>query len=177
VSAWPSSKASRGFAALLRIGWQAKRQSGSHCILSRDGWPDFVFAFHDQGGDRPPHAGTYGEAYRPLPRKISSTTVVFAPKPTAVSKPTSSKTSQTDWLRVDALEDDDIDYSDIPEVTPEMFARAAVRKGLQPLAPVPKRITLRLDAEVLDWFKAQGRGYQERINSLLRAYMEAQRRR
>jgi uncharacterized protein (DUF4415 family) len=95
-----------------------------------------------------------------------------------VSERCSSKTSQTDWARVDALEDDDIDYSDIPEVTPEMFARADVRKGLQPLAPAPtKRITLRLDAEVLDWFKAQGRGYQERINSLLRAYMEAQRRR
>jgi predicted RNA binding protein YcfA (HicA-like mRNA interferase family) len=35
------------FAALLRIGWQQKRQSGSHRTLSRHGWPDFVFAFHD----------------------------------------------------------------------------------------------------------------------------------
>jgi predicted RNA binding protein YcfA (HicA-like mRNA interferase family) len=34
-------------AALLRIGWTRKRQSGSHRTLSRDGWPDFVFAFHD----------------------------------------------------------------------------------------------------------------------------------
>jgi predicted RNA binding protein YcfA (HicA-like mRNA interferase family) len=37
----------RVLAALLRIGWQIKRQSGSHRTLSRDGWPDFVFAFHD----------------------------------------------------------------------------------------------------------------------------------
>jgi uncharacterized protein (DUF4415 family) len=95
-----------------------------------------------------------------------------------VSKRSSSKTSLTDWERVDALRDEDIDFSDIPEVTPEMFDRAVVRRDLQPLAPAPtKRITLRLDAEVVDWFKAQGRGYQERINSLVRAYMEAKRRR
>jgi predicted RNA binding protein YcfA (HicA-like mRNA interferase family) len=47
VSAWPSAKARRTFAALLRLGWQLKRQSGSHRTLSREGWPDFVFAFHD----------------------------------------------------------------------------------------------------------------------------------
>jgi predicted RNA binding protein YcfA (HicA-like mRNA interferase family) len=47
VSTWASSKARRAYAALLRIGWQLKRQSGSHRTLSRDGWPDFVFAFHD----------------------------------------------------------------------------------------------------------------------------------
>jgi predicted RNA binding protein YcfA (HicA-like mRNA interferase family) len=35
-------------AALLRIGWTVKRQSGSHCTLARDGWPDFVFAFHER---------------------------------------------------------------------------------------------------------------------------------
>jgi len=44
---WPSTKARRVFAALLRIGWQVKRQSGSHRTLSRVGWPDYVFAFHD----------------------------------------------------------------------------------------------------------------------------------
>jgi predicted RNA binding protein YcfA (HicA-like mRNA interferase family) len=46
---WPASKANRVLAALLRIGWSVKRQSGSsHRILHRTGWPDFVFAFHDQ---------------------------------------------------------------------------------------------------------------------------------
>lgn len=47
MSQWPSSKAKRVYAALLRIGWQLKRQSGSHRTLFRAGWPDFVFAFHD----------------------------------------------------------------------------------------------------------------------------------
>lgn len=47
MSQWPSSKAKRVFSALLTIGWKLKRQSGSHRTLSRDGWSDFVFAFHD----------------------------------------------------------------------------------------------------------------------------------
>ena len=48
MSQWPSSKARKVLAALLRIGWFVKRQSGtSHRILARPGWPDFVFAFHD----------------------------------------------------------------------------------------------------------------------------------
>ena len=44
---WPSSRARRVLAALYRIGWQLKRETGSHKTLARDGWPDFVFAFHD----------------------------------------------------------------------------------------------------------------------------------
>ena len=48
MSHWPSTKARRVLAALLRIGWSVKRQThGSHQILSRNGWSDFVFAFHD----------------------------------------------------------------------------------------------------------------------------------
>jgi len=47
VSQWPSTKARRLLAALLDIGWQVKRQTGSHRTLTREGWPDFVFAFHD----------------------------------------------------------------------------------------------------------------------------------
>lgn len=48
MSQWPATKASRVLAALLQIGWNIKRQSGSHRTLSRPGWPDFVFAFHDR---------------------------------------------------------------------------------------------------------------------------------
>lgn len=44
---WPSTQARRVLASLLRIGLAIKRQSGSHRTLTRDGWPDFVFAFHD----------------------------------------------------------------------------------------------------------------------------------
>lgn len=47
MSQWPSAKAKRVLAALLKLGWQTKRQTGSHRTLSRVGWPDFVFAFHD----------------------------------------------------------------------------------------------------------------------------------
>ena len=47
MSEWPSVRAPRVLAALLRIGWTVRRQSGSHRTLSRDGWADFVFAFHD----------------------------------------------------------------------------------------------------------------------------------
>lgn len=47
MSPWPSIKARRLLAALKGIGWEVKRQSGSHRTLSREGWPDVVFAFHD----------------------------------------------------------------------------------------------------------------------------------
>lgn len=47
MSDWPAAKATRVLAALLRIGWKVKRQSGSHRTLERSDWPDFVFAFHD----------------------------------------------------------------------------------------------------------------------------------
>ena len=47
MSAWPSTRARRVLAALLRLGWRIKRQDGSQRVLSRPGWPDFVFAFHD----------------------------------------------------------------------------------------------------------------------------------
>ena len=47
MSQWPSVEAKRVLAALLKIGWQLKRQSGSHRTLARDGWPNFVLAFHD----------------------------------------------------------------------------------------------------------------------------------
>ena len=47
MSQWSSAKSKRVLAALLKIGWIIKRESGSHRTLSRNGWPDFVFAFHD----------------------------------------------------------------------------------------------------------------------------------
>lgn len=48
MSQWPSAKAKRVLAALLRIGWTVKRESGSHKTLQRSGWADLVFAFHDK---------------------------------------------------------------------------------------------------------------------------------
>lgn len=48
MSAWPASKAKRVLAALLKVGWTIKRTTGSHRVLARAGWSDYVFAFHDQ---------------------------------------------------------------------------------------------------------------------------------
>ena len=47
MSQWPSGKARRVLKALQKLGWQIKRESGSHKTLARDGWPDVVVAFHD----------------------------------------------------------------------------------------------------------------------------------
>ena len=69
------------------------------------------------------------------------------------------------------LTDRQIDFSDIPEVTPEMFARAVVRRGLKPVLR-KEQLTIRIDSDVLEWYRRQGPGYQTRINALLRAYMQ-----
>ena len=82
-----------------------------------------------------------------------------------------SSNSQTDWQRLDAMSDEEIDLSDCPEITPNMFARAVVRRGT-PLSKTKAQVTLHIDHDVLEWYKAQGGGYQTQINQLLRAYME-----
>jgi predicted RNA binding protein YcfA (HicA-like mRNA interferase family) len=53
VTAWPASKAKRVLSALLKIGWTIKRTTGSHRVLARAGWRDYVFAFHDQDESGP----------------------------------------------------------------------------------------------------------------------------
>ncbi|EPL10056.1 BrnA antitoxin family protein [Pseudomonas sp. CF161] len=78
-----------------------------------------------------------------------------------------SKTSKTDWERLAKLDDKSIDTGDIPELTEDFFRRAELR------VPVKQAVTIRLDADVLEWFKGQGAGYQTRINQLLRQYMQA----
>jgi uncharacterized protein (DUF4415 family) len=69
-------------------------------------------------------------------------------------------------------DDDIVRDDDAPEWTPEMFARGIAKKGLKPV-PRKAMLSLRVDADVLAWFRAQGEGYQTRMNALLRAYMEA----
>jgi uncharacterized protein (DUF4415 family) len=77
-------------------------------------------------------------------------------------------TGKTDWARLAAMKDEDIDYSDIPELTETFWKEAKV------VLPESKRpVFLRLDSDVLQWFRQQGRGYQTRINAILRAYMKA----
>ena len=70
-----------------------------------------------------------------------------------------------------AMKDSEIDFSDIPPITPEMFARSIVRRGLKSVVR-KEQLTIRVDSDVLTWFKARGRGYQTQINELLRAYMK-----
>jgi hypothetical protein len=66
------------------------------------------------------------------------------------------------------MKDREIDLSDLPDVPPERFAHALLRQGLQPVAP-KAQITLRIDAEVVQWFRSKGAGYQSRMNAVLRA--------
>jgi uncharacterized protein (DUF4415 family) len=91
-----------------------------------------------------------------------------------MSNEPTSRNSQTDWQRLDAMSDEEIDFSDCPEVTPEQFAKAVVRRSL-PSAKNTAQVTLRIDSDVLEWFKSRGQGYQTQINTLLRAYMETHR--
>jgi uncharacterized protein (DUF4415 family) len=88
-----------------------------------------------------------------------------------MSKKNISSRSRTDIERLAKMKDVEIDLSDIPEIAPEKFAKAVIRKGLKPV-PKKAQITLRIDSDVLEWFKGTGKGYQTRINTLLRAYME-----
>lgn len=77
------------------------------------------------------------------------------------------KTPKTDWNRLDKMQDENIDYSDIPELDDDFFKKAEVRM------PAKQSVTIRIDTDVLAWFKGQGKGYQSRINKLLRVYMDA----
>jgi uncharacterized protein (DUF4415 family) len=90
-----------------------------------------------------------------------------------MKRASTSRKSQTDLHRVRRTTDATmVRDGDAPEWTPEMFARAVARKGLK---PVPKKalLSLRIDSDVIAWFRSQGSGYQSRMNALLRAYMEA----
>ena len=81
--------------------------------------------------------------------------------------PAKERTIKSDLARIDKLRDEDIDYSDIPELVDEVFAQPFV-----PWPPKKETITIRVDSDVLGWFKRQGRGYQTRINQILRRSMD-----
>ena len=81
------------------------------------------------------------------------------------------KPSKTDWKRVDALQDSDIDFSDSPELGADFFKNAILWPGPK------KQITLRVDPDVLTFFRKHARGYQTTMNAVLRKYMEARKER
>jgi uncharacterized protein (DUF4415 family) len=81
----------------------------------------------------------------------------------------SKKSIKSDLARIDRMKDAEIDYSDIPPLDKSFFTKAT-----EAWPPNKQQLTIRLDADVLKWLKAHGRGYQTRINRILRAAMEAQ---
>ncbi|MHB1287114.1 MAG: BrnA antitoxin family protein [Leptospirales bacterium] len=78
--------------------------------------------------------------------------------------------SKTQWNKVRKMQDHEIDYSDNPLLKEDFFEEAVVWKGIK------KQITLRIDPDVIDFFKKQGKGYQTVINEVLRKYVEAQKK-
>ena len=85
-----------------------------------------------------------------------------------MSEKDSKMKSQTDWEKFDALTDSEIDTTDIPPLDDSFFAHAELR-----LPETKQTITIRLDKDVVDWFKSRGKGYQTRMNAVLRMYMQA----
>jgi uncharacterized protein (DUF4415 family) len=81
------------------------------------------------------------------------------------------KSTKSDLARLDRMKDKDIDYSDIPPLDKSFFTKATAE-----WPPAKQQVTIRLDTDVLDWLKATGKGYQTRINRILRAAMESQPR-
>lgn len=89
------------------------------------------------------------------------------------SKPSSDTPSRTDWVRFDALTDDEIDTSDSPPLTEEFFAHA---RWLSPGEKSPRptvKVELELDPKILAWFQSQGEDYERRMRAALRLYAEA----
>ena len=80
--------------------------------------------------------------------------------------------SKTDWARLEKSTAAPKPAGDHPEADVRHVVRGIVRRGLQPLASKTS-ISLRVDQDVLEWFKAQGPGYQTRINTVLRAFRDA----
>jgi len=78
------------------------------------------------------------------------------------------KQSKTDWKAIDALSDDDIDYSDIPEVTADMFKNMVVL-----LPDETKKINIRVKNRTIEFFKRNSKHYQTMINAVLDAYVDA----
>jgi uncharacterized protein (DUF4415 family) len=87
----------------------------------------------------------------------------------------SSQKSRTNYRRLRSMKSADVRLSaEHPEMDLKNVVRGIVRRGLK-VVPPKQSVSLRIDADVLDWFKANGSGYQSRINAVLRAFKEAAR--
>lgn len=87
-----------------------------------------------------------------------------------MSRKNTSKASGTDWHRIDDMQDEDIDLSDIPEITEEQMARAKLRIGGKPVHKGEK-VSIRVDAEIVAYFKLKAGevNYESAINDMLKA--------
>jgi len=84
-----------------------------------------------------------------------------------------SQASKTNFRRLRKMKAEDVKVTvEHPELDVKRIARVIVRKGLSPVPPKAS-VSLRIDVDVLEWFKARGSGYQTRINAVLRAFKEA----
>jgi len=92
-----------------------------------------------------------------------------------MKKSSTSKKDGTDFERLAEMTDEDIDFSDIPEATPEMLARGVVFPPLNVREP-KEELLLRVDRDVAEWFRSLGPEYHPIINFLLRRYMQEQLR-
>ena len=89
------------------------------------------------------------------------------------ARATRSAKGKTDWAKLKAMPDTAIRFTkDAPRTSPEDWAEAVAHRGL-PLPVRKEQIALRVDVEVLAWFRAQGSGWQTRMNEVLRAYWKA----
>jgi len=79
-----------------------------------------------------------------------------------------SESSKTDWDRIGAMADEEIDTSDIPALSSSFFDKATLRTPRQPVA-----VTVHVDPDILAWFQAQGQECEPRMNAALRIYAEA----
>ncbi len=79
----------------------------------------------------------------------------------------------TDIERLRNMKDEDIDYSDIPKITDEMFSNPIIRKKFKPI-PKKNQENFPIDRDIIEFFKSQNFNYPAKINQLLREYMEAQ---
>ena len=93
-------------------------------------------------------------------------------KPPSASRKSISMKSKTDWPRLKFSAADAEPTPEHPEADVKHIVRGLVRRGVKPL-PAKASISLRVDQDVLEWFKAQGSGYQTRINTVLRAFRDA----
>jgi uncharacterized protein (DUF4415 family) len=94
----------------------------------------------------------------------------------SAKKPAKTRPGRTDWARLDALTDEEIERmaaadTDNPITEEKDWANAFI--GLPPLKTP---VNAKFDVDVVEWFKSQGRGYQTRMNAVLRKYMEAHRK-